>query len=608
MPPLEIRKNTSALPVLKNYLAALKNYPLMLSGLFLILLGVQAAEIASPLLLKHFIDLVAGNNVTHLITSGVAWSLTFYALALFVSWVFYRFLMLFQNQIEARVQRDLLNKAFAYLVYHDYDFFINNFAGTLTRRITRYARAFQQVFQSIAINIIPTAIFTVGVIVVLSLRNAWLGIGLLIWTIFFVLLQFFMTRWRYQYKLERSAQDSRLTGALSDSIGNHTAALFFAAERHEMGRIAGVLADWYDATVRAWTADMWNYAVQGLVTRIAQIVLLVVALYLWQQGQFTIGDIILIQVYMLSLMDRVGVIGSTMRQLYDAYAEANEMIEIFNEPHGITDLPGATPLMVSKGEIVFDSVRFSFMTDRSILENFNLSIAHNEKVALVGPSGAGKSTITKLLLRLYDVDSGAITIDGTKIRGVTQESLRQAIAFVPQEPVLFHRTLRENIAYGRQDASLEEVIEAAKKAHCHEFISQLPYGYDTYVGERGVKLSGGERQRVAIARAILKNAPILVLDEATSSLDSESEHYIQEALDTLMEGKTVIVIAHRLSTIMKMDRIIVMEHGSIVAEGTHQQLLTEDGLYAKLWSIQAGGFLGGQEENHEESIDEEVPE
>jgi ATP-binding cassette subfamily B protein len=248
-------------------------------------------------------------------------------------------------------------------------------------------------------------------------------------------------------------------------------------------------------------------------------------------------------------------------------------------------------------------VSFNFHKDTPVLKEFNLTIAGGEKIALVGPSGAGKTTVTKLLLRLYDVKGGGIKIDGQNIADVTQDSLRDAIAFVPQEPILFHRSLMENIRYGRRGASDAEVIEAAKKAHCHEFIDKLPQKYDTLVGERGIKLSGGERQRVAIARAILKNAPILVLDEATSSLDSESESLIQDALELLMHGKTVLVIAHRLSTIMKMDRIVVMENGSIVATGTHLELVNQHGLYQKLWSIQAGGFIGGAE-NEEDPMKE----
>jgi ABC-type multidrug transport system fused ATPase/permease subunit len=280
-----------------------------------------------------------------------------------------------------------------------------------------------------------------------------------------------------------------------------------------------------------------------------------------------------------------------MRRCYDAIADASEMIGIIKMPHDIQDAPNAQKLIVRSGEIVFDHMGFAYPNGQTALEHFDLTVRGGEKLAFVGPSGAGKTTITKLLLRFYDVTEGAILIDGQDVRSVTQDSLRDAIAFVPQEPILFHRSLMENIRYGRRGASDEEVMLAAAQAHCHEFISTFSEGYATLVGERGVKLSGGERQRVAIARAILKNAPILVLDEATSSLDSESEALIQDALQTLMKGKTVIVIAHRLSTIMKMDRIVVIEDGKIAAEGTHRELLEQSGgLYRKLWSIQAGGF------------------
>jgi ABC-type multidrug transport system fused ATPase/permease subunit len=291
-------------------------------------------------------------------------------------------------------------------------------------------------------------------------------------------------------------------------------------------------------------------------------------------------------------IDRLWDLGNALKKLYEAFADATEMVEILNTPHDITDAPNASTLRVAKGAIVFKDVNFSFNESRGILSDFNLEIPSHQKVALVGPSGAGKTTITKLMLRFYDVTSGGIYIDNQNIAKATQRSLRNSVAFVPQEPVLFHRTLMDNIRYGRRDATDEEVMEAAKQAHCEEFIAKTPHGYQTYVGERGIKLSGGERQRIAIARAILKDAPILVLDEATSSLDSESESLIQDALEKLMEGKTVIAIAHRLSTVMKMDRIVVIENGAVVTSGTHDELVAhEGGLYKKLWEIQAGGFL-----------------
>jgi ABC-type multidrug transport system fused ATPase/permease subunit len=268
------------------------------------------------------------------------------------------------------------------------------------------------------------------------------------------------------------------------------------------------------------------------------------------------------------------------------------MVEIILLPHEIKDTPTAKELIVNDVEIGFKDLNFNFNETRQVLKNINLNIKPGEKVALIGPSGAGKTTFVRLLLRFYDSTSGQILIDKQDISKVTQESLRSNISLVPQDPVLFHRTLAENIAYGKRDATRQEIEKAASLAHCDEFIKELPYGLETYVGERGIKLSGGERQRVAIARAILKNAPILVLDEATSSLDSESEMLIQDALNVLMENKTVIVIAHRLSTIQKMDRIIVVDNGQIVEQGNHQELLaSENSLYKKLWTLQAGGFI-----------------
>jgi ATP-binding cassette subfamily B protein len=280
-----------------------------------------------------------------------------------------------------------------------------------------------------------------------------------------------------------------------------------------------------------------------------------------------------------------------VRVFYDSFADAQEMALILNSEYEIVDAPESVARDV-KGEVVFDNVTYVYKNNHSkILENFSLTIPVGQKIAIVGSSGAGKTTFVRLLMRLFDVTSGRILIDGIDISKISQENLREHISFVPQDPVLFHRTLLENIRYGRRDANDDEVKEAAHLAHCDDFINNLPLGYDTYVGERGVKLSGGERQRVAIARAILKNSPILILDEATSALDSHSEGLIQDALHKLMEGKTTIVIAHRLSTIRQMDRIIVLDKGKVIEEGTHEELINNTGgLYKKLWDLQAGGF------------------
>jgi ATP-binding cassette subfamily B protein len=378
---------------------------------------------------------------------------------------------------------------------------------------------------------------------------------------------------------------------LADGITNAITIKLFTGLSHEKGLYKEVTEKQRKLRRFSWNLGEIMDAIQGMMMIIIEFVIMYFAIDLYQNGQLTIGDFALIQGYLISFFMVLWDIGRAVRYVFEALANADEMVEILNTPHEVQDVRNAKELQVDKGRITFENVFFSYSKTRRILKGMDLEIKPSEKIALVGPSGAGKSTITKLLFRFYDVERGKIRIDDQRINKVTQESLRENLALVPQEPILFHRTIMDNIRYGRRDATDEEVIEAAKKAHAHEFIENLPEGYDTFVGERGVKLSGGERQRVAIARAILKDAPILVLDEATSSLDSESEALIQDALETLMKDKTTIVIAHRLSTIMKMDRIIVVEDGKVSMTGTHKQLLArKDNIYKKLWEIQAGGF------------------
>ncbi|KKW36893.1 MAG: ABC transporter, nucleotide binding/ATPase protein, partial [Candidatus Peribacteria bacterium GW2011_GWB1_54_5] len=515
-----------------------------------------------------------------------------YALVNFIVWVGQQVRMTTTGRLEARAMADLYDKAFMYLIGHSHEFFISNFTGTLVRRVTRYARSFESVFDNLLMNLLPALLFLIGVVAVLSFRNIWLGMGLFVLTVIFIYMQYKMVMWLQPLRTKRTEEDSHMTGALSDAVLNHTTITAFAAVPYERSYFSKVTGIWRDATRGAMDGYAWIYGMQGLFAFFIEIALLGGTVFLWQKGLLTIGDFVLVQIYIIGLLNQVWGIGRNMRQLQDAFSEATEMLDIMDLPHEIQDTPEAKALSIKEGAVAFDHVHFEYRDGHSLLEDFSLTIQPHEKVALVGSSGAGKSTITKLLLRLYDLNRGTISIDGQDISHVTQESLRASIAFVPQEPLLFHRSLMENIRYGRSSAMDAEVIEAAKQAHCYEFINRYSEGFGTLVGERGVKLSGGERQRVAIARAILKDAPILVLDEATSSLDSESERLIQDALLRLMEGKTVIAIAHRLSTVMHMDRLIVMERGRVVLSGTHGELLAqESNLYKKLWEIQAGGFI-----------------
>ncbi len=591
MPP-EKKKPARAGAVLRAYGAAAFVYPWSFGAAILAAVIIEASGVIAPLFLRQFINLLSGGAPT-----GAAVQTLFVALILFtttniVGWLGQRIRLFAVNRVESRAMVDLYRNAFDYMLGHSHEFFISNFTGTLTRRVTRYARSFEQVFDSLFFNFFPALLFAIGIISVLSLRSPLLGAGLLVWTVFFVYLQFRMMLKRQPLRAARTEEDSRVTGFLSDAVLNHSTITAFAAVPFESSHFGETINRWYIALRRVWDADLWVFAIQGLLATGIEFTLLAAAILLWQQGLMTVGDFVLIQIYVLGLFNRIWSIGQNMRQLYDAFADATEMLDIMELPHGIVDAPDAAPLQLGAGAMSFDSVRFEYHDSHAVLNEFSLEVKPQEKIALIGSSGAGKTTITKLLLRLYELTSGTISIDGQDISKVTQESLRKAIAFVPQEPMLFHRTLMDNIRYGRQEATDNEVIEAAKQAHCYEFISQYPLGFETMVGERGVKLSGGERQRVAIARAILKDAPILVLDEATSSLDSESERLIQDALLKLMKGKTVIAIAHRLSTVMNMDRLVVMEHGSVVLSGTHEELLShESNLYKKLWEIQAGGFL-----------------
>lgn len=586
-----MHENSRILRILSDYWRHTRRYPFLVTFLIVAIIGVEISHVVAPLYIAQFINQIASGVPTPETIQALRLTLLFFAGFVFLGWASRRLQSTTIMRLETSVMADIDRASFSYLIRHSYHFFISHFAGSLVRRVQKYKRSYEVVADAIGLQILHALLLVCGIVGVLFFRHPLLGVSLAVWTICFLGVQFWLVKRLAPLRLSASAEDSKTTGVLADAIGNHPTITLFAGAQHEEDIFGRAVETLRIKTLRSWLADDWIWAVQGFLMATINVSLMWGALELWNRGLLTVGDFALIQSYLAVLFERLFNIGREMRQLFSAFAESSEMSDILTLPHEIQDAKNAHALQVTEGAITFTEVTFRYGKSEPILADFSLHVGGGEKIAFVGPSGGGKSTITKLLLRLYDLSQGSISIDGQNISDVTLDSLREHIAFVPQEPVLFHRTLLENIRYGRRDATDAEVMEAARRAHCHEFIERLPHTYETYVGERGIKLSGGERQRIAIARAILKNAPILVLDEATSSLDSESERYIQDALAHFMQGKTVLVIAHRLSTIMKMDRIIVIERGKVVSDGSHEDLLKRSDLYQKLWNIQAGGFL-----------------
>ena len=580
--------------ILKVYWEHVRRYK---GRAFLILLLVTAANIVDviiPLFYKRFFDVLAGDLVVEgqETASVLVGTLLIVAVLHGLIWLGWRSSNLVSNWFQPRVMADLEHTSLANLHEHSYRFFSNNFAGSLVRKVARISRSFEDVADQVQFHFVPLVILLTGNLIVLWTRSHLLASVLFAWTLVFMTFNVFYARWKLKYDFARAAIDSEVTGVLADSITNAITTKLFTGAEYEKGLFRDVVERLRRANMFTWNLNEILEATQSALMFVIEFVVMYLAIKLWQQGLLTIGDFALIQGYLIGIFMKIWDFGRAVRKVFSALADADEMVEILNLPREVKDARGAKELQVQTGRIEFQHVFFSFNKTRRVLRDMNLVIEPREKVALVGSSGSGKSTMTKLLFRFYDIERGKILIGNQNIAKVTQESLRQHIALVPQEPILFHRSIMENIRYGRRDATDEEVIEAAKKAHAHEFIGGLQNGYETFVGERGVKLSGGERQRIAIARAILKNAPILVLDEATSSLDSESEALIQDALGELMRDKTTIVIAHRLSTIMRMDWILVIDNGQVVDSGTHKQLLRKkENIYKKLWEIQAGGFI-----------------
>ncbi len=506
-------------------------------------------------------------------------------------WVIRRTAGFFLAYFEAGAMAGLREQAFSYMINHSYSFFVNNFSGSLTQKINKYARAFERLTDKMVSDGLPLVIRSVGTVIAIYTLLPKYAFILAIFCVVFLLTAFIFTRYKLKYDVIAALADTKTTGVLSDAISNHSSIQIFTGHPYEKNRTGETIQKQRKATVFNWYLWEGLNAIESFYSFTIEFIIFWVAINDWKLALITLPVIVLLQSYLIRLIENLWSFAGIVRTFYDSFADAQEMALILDMPYEIIDRITKTAKNI-KGKVIFDNVTYIYKNNNNkILDNFSLTIPPGQKIAIVGPSGAGKTTFVRLLMRLFDITSGQITIDGNDISKISQQNLREQIAFVPQDPVLFHRTLMDNIRYGKRGATDEEVLMAASLAHCDEFINQLPLGYKTYVGERGVKLSGGERQRVAIARAILKNSPILILDEATSSLDSHSESLIQDALHKLIQGKTTIVIAHRLSTIRQMDRIIVIENGKIVEDGKHEELSNKkNGVYKKLWDLQAGGF------------------
>ncbi len=553
--------------------------------------GIVFDQIAKPYIYKEFVDLfTSGLNREVIFHQATNLGLILCGVVVIYN-IGYRTGDYATAYMQSKVMKKLHDFSFNRLLLHSYNFFTNNFSGSLIAKSKRFSRSFETFFDIISFQVFFSIITLGGILTVLFIKAPEIAYIFLGWSVIYLLVTFLFIKKKIKYDILEAEADSEVTAKLSDAIMNILNIKIFSSAKQEKEAFDEVTTDEENKRRKSWYFANFQNTAQALLMAVLNITVIFTSIRMWYAGTLSVGMIVLLQAYMFNLFDILWNLGRSLTRMVKSLTDMKEIVDIFDLPLEIRDPTQPKILNIKKGDIKFQNVDFYYKLNRKVVDNLTLEIKPGEHIGLVGHSGAGKSTVTKLLLRFMDITSGEILIDGQNIKDLTQDDLRSVISYVPQEPILFHRSIKENIAYSKPNATDKEIMEVAKKAHAHEFITKLSKGYDTLVGERGVKLSGGERQRIAIARAMLKDAPILVLDEATSSLDSVSESYIQEAFVELMKNKTTLVIAHRLSTIQKMDRIIVMEKGKIMESGTHMDLLEKKGIYAELWSHQSGGFI-----------------
>jgi ATP-binding cassette, subfamily B, heavy metal transporter len=551
----------------------------------LLVLMAKATSLTMPYALKLALDTMAADIPDGL---GVAVALvSSYALARFGGVLFDNLRNAVFERVGQEAARRLSLDVFTHIHRLSLRFHLERRTGALTRLIERGTKSIDTMLYFLLFNIFPTVIELTAVCILFWRGFGWeLVAATLLMVVAYIVYTQRITDWRAALRRDMVDSDQRATARAVDSLLNYETVKYFNAEAHENANYGRAIKRYTDAATKSEVSLAWLNIGQSFITNILMAGALAYVVWGWSQGRFTIGDIAFVNGLLMQLFRPLDMLGMVYREIRQGLIDMEAMFRLIDTETEIADAPGAVPLQVAGAEIRFDAVDFGYDPRRQILHALSFNVPPGAKLAVVGHSGAGKSTLSRILYRFYDIQNGSVTIDGQDIRSVTQYSLRRAIGIVPQDTVLFNDSIRYNIAYGRPEASEEEIIAAARGAAIHDFILGLPDGYQTQVGERGLKLSGGEKQRVAIARTILKNPPILILDEATSALDSATEASIQDALGGVSAGRTTIVIAHRLSTITDADEIIVMDKGRIVERGRHEALLARSGTYAEMWALQ----------------------